>query len=168
MTALAPLADRVHTLEATFREVGALRMAGVPVQNPQLTVQAVGFAPLADGEEAAALGVLVTPWFMNLVRLPLTTEVQAAVPAVGRKRHHAIAGQDFEFIGAHEPAIGPFETCSLFSPMFEFVDQAAALATAHEVLALLRPTLATESAPVPVPVPARRGFLFGRSAVAPR
>jgi hypothetical protein len=49
--------------------------------------------------------------------------------------------------------------------MFEFADQAAALATAREVLALLRPAPPAAQAARPdsaLPVPARRGFLFGR------
>ena len=64
------LPERVATLERAFRQVAETRMQGVPLLNAALQVQAVGFAPLAD-EPGVALGVLVTPWFMNLLRLPL-------------------------------------------------------------------------------------------------
>ena len=60
---------RVERLEAVFRDIAATRMVGVPLLHPGLQVQAVGFAPEPEG--SSALGVLVTPWFMNLLRLPL-------------------------------------------------------------------------------------------------
>jgi [NiFe] hydrogenase assembly HybE family chaperone len=68
----------------------------------------------------------------------------------------------FEFIGAHDPALGYHETCALFSPMGGFATQAQARETAEASLALLRP--APEPAPVPAaePVPARRAFFTGR------
>ncbi len=156
---MTSLTAKVARLEVAFRTIETTRMRDVPLLNGNLQVQAVGFQPL-PGDEAAALGVLVTPWFMNLVRLPLDDEAEAAVPAVGVKREHRLGQVGFEFIGAHEPAIGRFEMCSMFSPVFEFANQAGALATAREVLALLRPALRAPEQP------ARRGFLFGRTAAA--
>ncbi|MEI2624689.1 MAG: [NiFe]-hydrogenase assembly chaperone HybE [Giesbergeria sp.] len=96
-------------------------------------MQAVGFAPEPEG--SSALGVLVTPWFMNLMRLPL----DAAEPlGPGQASRQRIGAHRLSFIGAHEAAFGPYAMCSLASPMFEFADQDAAVATAHEVLAQLR------------------------------
>jgi [NiFe] hydrogenase assembly HybE family chaperone len=155
------LDDRVAELAALFTHISRTRMTGVPVLNVALQVEAIGFECLPRGEgDEAAMGILVTPWFMNLVRLPLQRDDSAA--KVGRTHDETLAGQRFEFIGAHEAAVGAFAACSLFSPMFEFADQATARATALEVLAHLRkppiPTGRTE------PVPARRSFLFGRTA----
>lgn len=152
---------RVQALVALFRHVQATRMAGVPVLNAALQVEAVGFEPLATepGEPPAAVGVLLTPWFMNLVWLPLEPDTRA--DRVGQGRVRTVGPTSFEFIGAHEPGLGAFEACSLASPMFEFPDQAQARATAWAVLAELRP-----AAPPVSPVSkGRRGFLFGRSAV---
>jgi [NiFe] hydrogenase assembly HybE family chaperone len=149
------VADAVHALEHVFRTVARTRMPGVPVMNPLLKVQALGFEHDADGTHA--LGVLVTPWFMNLVRLPLQPD--AFVLAPGELGVRAIGTRRFHFIGAHETGIGGFEACSLFSPMFEFADQAAAVATASAALKELR----TPPATLPPSVPARRGFLFGRA-----
>ncbi|MBA4178411.1 MAG: [NiFe]-hydrogenase assembly, chaperone, HybE [Leptothrix sp. (in: Bacteria)] len=153
---------RVAELTALFTTIAHTRMAGVPVLNTALRVEAIGFECLPPSEgDAAGLGILVTPWFMNLVRLPLHRNDSAA--QVGRTHEELLAGQRFAFIGAHEAALGAFGACSLFSPMFEFADQASAHATAVQVLAHLRPS------PVPAartePAPARRSFLFGRSAV---
>jgi [NiFe] hydrogenase assembly HybE family chaperone len=155
LNADTPLAARLSVLEASFREVASLRMAGVPVLNSRLRVQAVGFAVEA-AEPSVAGGVLVTPWFMNLLRLPLAAQAAASLLPAGAKGLRRWGNHEIEFIGAHENTIGGYEMSSLFSPMFEFADQAAAVATAQEVLALLRP----------LAQPARRGFLFGRSAAA--
>ncbi len=149
-----PFAARVAALEARFAMIAVTRMAGVPMLNERLAVAAVGFEPVEDG----CVGVLLTPWFMNLLWLP-GDEARAAAPGSNRRR--AVGRENFDFIGAHEEGIGPYETCSLFSPMFEFEDQAAALATAREVLVQLRQ-------PEPEPQPSRRALLFGRPAAPAR
>ncbi|BAL96924.1 HupJ protein, putative [Rubrivivax gelatinosus IL144] len=154
---MTPMA-RVPALEAAFGEIAATRMRGLPFLNPRLAVQAVGFAPHTGEDGEAAVGVLLTPWFMNLVRLPA-----GAALAVGAKADREFGGRVFEFIGAHEPRCGGYEACSLFSPVTEFADQAAAVATARELLTLLRPA-AVPPPPAREPVPSRRGFLFGRGA----
>ena len=155
---MTSLAARVAELERLYRRIEATRMAGVPVCHPGLRVAACGFEPLPGS--AGALGVLVTPWFMNLVWLPLPDPAADAPPLrVGEMRARAVGDERFDFIGAFEDGFGAFETCSLFSPMFEFVDQAAVLATADAVLSTLRP-------PVPEPVPARRRFLLGARGAA--
>jgi len=197
----AALQRRVRLLEDLYREIEATRMAGLGITNPRLAVVAVGFEAEAAG---GASGVLVTPWFMNLVWLP--DEVPSAAPgssepepaaeagpapaplAVGASRARTLGHEAIDFLGAFEPGIGAFETCSLFSPMFEFVDQAAALATAQAALQLRRQPPAAEDAPAsghaaaasggapgqpraPLPgaasgeaAPSRRAFLTGRRA----
>jgi [NiFe] hydrogenase assembly HybE family chaperone len=157
------LKQRVAALEALFDDIADTRMQGVPVKNPALKVQAVGFAPVPQQPEMLQ-GVLVTPWFMNLVRLPLrNAPATGPVLAERQKATRPFGNTDFEFIGSFEARIGAFEVCSLYSPMFEFADHAAALATAQEVLNQLhRP--APEPAPTAPAVPSRRGFLLGRSS----
>ncbi len=106
-----PLARRVDALEALFRHIAATRMDGVPVLNDRLAVRAVGFEAVGE----AACGVLVTPWFMNLVWLPAPDE---AALAPGASRARVGGAERFDFIGAREDAFGAYEACSLFSPMF--------------------------------------------------
>ena len=170
----ARVATRVANLEAAFRHVRATRMASVPVLHPGLRVQAVGFEP-EGGVGDALCGVLITPWFMSLLRLPSQPlgSANTAWLSVGRKAMRAIGETEFEFIGASEHDLGVFETSSLFSPMFGFADHAAALATAQAVLGQLRtaqlPTPAAPAMPAKQatePVPSRRGFLFGRGTSA--
>lgn len=176
----AALQARVSALVRLFERIAQTRMADVPVCNPALRVQALDFelcAPQPDAagkaDAPAAIGILITPWFMNLVWLPLTA--QADAQDLGCSRSHLIGGQALDFIAGLEPGFGRFEACSLFSPMFEFADQTQALATAKAVLSSLRqPTRQqVEAAAKPAPastadagIAARRAFLFGRSAVA--
>ena len=165
-------AARIAALEAAYAHIAATRMAGLPLLQPGLRVQALGFAPQADAPQWL-LGVLITPWFMNLLRLPLGP--QAEPLALGERGARTL-GQGarrlaLDFIGAHEPALGGFEACSLFSPLHGFADQAAVVATAEAVLAQLRAATAAAAGastgvPAAGPVPSRRGFLFGRGAAA--
>lgn len=153
---MTDLAGRVAALEAAFRRIERERLRGLPMLHPGLSVQAVDFE--ADAAAGVAFGVLVTPWFMNLMRLPLRADV--LLLPVGESATREIGAQRIDFIGAHEPAFGPYEACSLFSPMAAFADQAAAVATARQVLLQLRGRAVTR----PPEQPARRGFLFGRAA----
>lgn len=146
----AALEPRVQALEATFRRIASTRMAGLPLMHPWLSVEAVDFSQHEDG---LALGALVTPWFLNLVRLPLhAAAAETLRPGPGDGEDIAIGGWTFRFLGHQEPGLGRFAAASLVSPMSEFADQAAAVATARALLEKLRPR------------PARRGFLFGRAA----
>lgn len=172
------LVQRSAALAERFQQICVTRMGGLPVLNPALQVEVVDFRlwpdDASDGpgltEQGVGLGILVTPWFMNLIRLPLQPE--PASDGVGSKRSQVLAGQEFEFIGAHEDGIGAFAACSLFSPMFDFRDPATARDTAVLILAHLRapvaPPVARAEAPAKPGVAARRAFLLGRRAMAER
>lgn len=159
-SAHADLAAQAVALTRVFSIIGKTRMQDVPVLHPGLVVEAVGFEAYTDADGAqAALGILMTPWFMNLIWLPL--QGQTTVP-IGQVCERIFGGECFEFIGAHETTFGAYEMCSLFSPMFEFADQATALATAKEVLGLLRKEPIAQAVPASAPKPGRRAFLLGR------
>lgn len=120
----------------------AVRMEGLGFVNPALEVEAIGFAPW----EGHWLGVLLTPWFMNLVLTPRDPERWLAL-ASGGKRLHAFPAGDFEFIGARDDELGDFGMCSLFSPVREFADQhTARLVAQHARAALLDAQNAEQSA----------------------
>ena len=73
-------------------------MHGLPFVNPALAVEAVGFAPW----EGRWLGVMVTPWFINLVLAPLDPAQWRSL-GQGEKRRYRFPAGDYEFIGAIEP-----------------------------------------------------------------
>lgn len=141
--------DPSALLEATFGRIAAERMAGLPIVNPALAVAAVGFRPWQD----YWLGVLVTPWFMNLLARP---SVPDDAPELTRRVFELPAGQ-YEFTLAREEGIGAYLACSLISPMSQFTSQAEALAVAEAVLEqVFQAPAATAEAPAD---PGRRGFL---------
>ncbi len=151
-SAVAEMAARpspAAALEAAFRRILREQMRGLPMVNPALAVEAVGFRPWGEHW----LGVLVTPWFMNLVLMP---RVAARWHAIGEreKRQHVFPAGVFEFIGARDKSLGDFQACSLFSPMFNFADHAAARATAAAALEALFDAAHRDGAQVPQkPVP---------------
>lgn len=144
-------------LVSTFEHIWRTRMADVPILNPNLSVQAVGFR-MADGRW---IGVLITPWFMNLLLLPADCELPASTP--GDSVLVNLPGGEMPFLLANEPGIGEYAMCSLFSPVMEFADMDAAVATAEAVLALMFPTPTPEETVSAEPVAMSRRRLFGFS-----
>lgn len=131
MTSHQTASDICNKLVRLFTRIETEKMDGVPVLNKNLHVEAIGF----DRQDAFHLGVLLTPWFMNLLLIP--ADQDSAIPEmaqVGSKHLHALPAGRFEFILAHEDELGKYLSCSLFSPVFEFADQTAAVETAQAVL----------------------------------
>lgn len=153
-------------LQALFAHIHATRMHDVPIVNPLLTVECVGFRRW----QGRWLGVLITPWCMNLVLL--ADEPQAWQPArTGEVKHYEFPTGNFGFIGTVEPDFGDFQMCSLFSPVFEFREQDVARATALAALDALFDPATTGRAPPPAEdgpgaeapeSPSKRNFLRGR------
>jgi [NiFe] hydrogenase assembly HybE family chaperone len=117
-------------LESVFNRIWKERMANVPMLNPALRVEAVGFQQW----QGSYLGVMITPWFMNLMLLPDDDDDWSSLPS-GATRVHVFPSGSYEFIVGDEDDIGYYQMCSLFSPVFEFEDHAAAVATAQAVMA---------------------------------
>jgi [NiFe] hydrogenase assembly HybE family chaperone len=164
-------------LEAVFRRIQEERMQDVPVCNPALEVKAVGFREWGD----YALGVMLTPWFMNLMLLPRnpqslegTLEEMKESSKEGSKQLHHFPSGSYEFIYGREEGLGAYQVCSLFSPMHEFADQETALETARQVLDAVMEESHRESSAVNRPtdkvipeanaVMSRRDFLRGGRA----
>ena len=122
--------DPSPRLVAAF-EAAAVRMEGLAFVNPALTVEAVSFAPW----EGHWLGVLVTPWFVNLVLMPGEGPWES-LPA-GAERFVALPAGRFRFIAGHDAELGEHHACSLFSPALEFADHETARAVAASALEAL-------------------------------
>lgn len=126
---MTPMGLVSSDLERVYRKIQRERMSNVPVLNPHLSVKAVGFQPWNEH----LLGILVTPWFMNLMLLPREGERWVGMQQ-GAKVIHQFPSGPYEFIFGEEAAVGCYQSCSLFSPMFEFHDQQSAEITAERVL----------------------------------
>lgn len=130
MQAQAALDRRLAALVADFTDVWHSRMKDVPVVNHALHVQAVGFRPF----EAGGLGVLIAPWFMNLILLPAADRPTRSAL---EKEVIRFPSGDYEFLHNSRPMTGPYLACSLFSPMADFSSQMQAVEVAHAVMAEL-------------------------------
>jgi [NiFe] hydrogenase assembly HybE family chaperone len=182
----AALRERLITeppkLVAEFREIWHAKMRDVPLVNRSLHVEAVGF----QAWQGRPVGVLVSPWFMNLVLLPAPGEDWSHL-TVGAKELIAFPSGTYEFIANRRGALGAYKACSLFSPMSDFSSQLQATDTARAVMAALfdpanraeddrRHTIraareaelaAEQAAAAPPAAPSRRAFLTaGLSAPA--
>jgi len=123
---------------AAFSDIATTRMAELPINNPALRVDVVGFRAW----EGQWLGVLVTPWTISLMIVPGEGGGFRRLGADQRQEWRFPAGR-FEFMGAEDERFGPYQTCSLFSPVFEFSDHDSAC---HAAVAALE-TLFTPEAP---------------------
>ncbi|HWJ04285.1 MAG TPA: [NiFe]-hydrogenase assembly chaperone HybE [Steroidobacteraceae bacterium] len=151
-----PGREAVRSLVDYYRRA-AERMRALPVYNAALAVEAIGFRA-HDGRQ---VGVIVTPWFMNLVALP-TTEDQAGWQK-GRSTRLAFPSGRYDFVVSEAGENGLIATCSLFPLMHDFADQASARdAAAAAVTALMQPEPPAEPpAPKAAPQLSRRKFLGG-------
>jgi [NiFe] hydrogenase assembly HybE family chaperone len=148
----SPLAHPVVQLANVYRRA-ALSMKGLPIYNPTLAVEAVGFREV-DGRHA---GVMVTPWFMNLTVIPSGSDRDIWV--AGGTVRLAFASGQYDLLVSELPDFGLVGTCSLFSPMTEFTDHEAAQVAAQSAADALH--VAEE--PEPPPVVSRRTLLGGGS-----
>lgn len=163
------MAERVAALAAAYRAAAEGGMKDVPICNPALRVETVGFQPFGDD---AWLGIVVTPWCMNAVLLPREPAAWAEV-ADGATVSRALPSGAYDFLAGRLDGVGPLLSLSLFSPMEEFAGHAVAVLTAGACLdELLKaeeeaaPEPAPESALPPAPPaapPSRREMLFGRA-----
>jgi [NiFe] hydrogenase assembly HybE family chaperone len=115
-----------------FRHVHETRMKDIPILNPALQVQTVGFQHTENG----CLGVLITPWFISLMLLPCEGDDWHDL-TVGSTQTHYFPSGAFDFLLAYDVAIGRYQTCSLLSPVLEMEDQPAAVAFAEAALEAL-------------------------------
>ena len=115
-------------LVAHFRKIHAERMLDMPFLNPRLEVSAVGFREFDEH----AVGVLVTPWFMNLVLLP--GEQEWSRLAQGSVVKVVLPGSEIEFNVSHDDDFGTHLSAALFSSVADFPDQDTAVAIATEIV----------------------------------
>jgi [NiFe] hydrogenase assembly HybE family chaperone len=158
MNAAVPLPSRIVDLVARFRVIAEERMRGLPICNERLEVEATGFRPFAGGW----IGVLVTPWTMNVLMLP--AEVEPWRPAeAGRRLRIILPSGEHEFLTGGDEVVGAWRSRSLYSPVTCFGDPAAARAAGLAALEkLMTPAVPQAGAPDPAgPALDRRQVLRG-------
>ena len=126
------MSDPAARLQAIFENIAVTRMAGLPILNPALRVEAVGFREW----EGRWVGVLVTPWTISLVLLPGSDAPLESLLLDEKRVWHFPSGA-YEFMGLHEPVLGACQICSLISPVAEFSTHEEAAAVAREIVVAL-------------------------------
>jgi len=115
-------------------------MQGLPIVNSALEVEAVGFCAFDEHQT----GVLITPWFMNLVLL-LGSDIGSSLKQGGKSTLRFPSGP-VEFTTAQDEVLGSYLTAVLFSSVAEFPDQYTAKIIALEVMQELFNTARNEHA----------------------
>ena len=123
--------QRVEALEQHYRRIWRERMRGLPFVNEKLGVESVAFRP--PGPDLA--GILISPWFINLVILPGDDSLAALHQGDAMER--SIGAEHIGFTVDCAPAVGRFLSAVLFRSVEDFPDQATARAVAEEVFELL-------------------------------
>ncbi len=130
---LPPCADDPsRRVETVFTQIAATRMHDLPYLNPALEVAAVGFRRW----EQSWIGVLVTPWGINLLQLP-THDAPFAPTRADTPVDLVLPGATLSFTQSWLEGLGDYRLCSLFSPAQQFADQTSAVQTAQAVIELL-------------------------------
>ena len=126
MAAFAPISST--QLVKRYRSIYDERMQDLPIINPELDVEAVGFCAFDEHQ----VGVLITPWFVNLVLL-LGSGIGEQLKQ-GSKSTLKFPSGPVEFTTAQDEVLGPYLTAVLFRSVAEFPDQHTAREVALEVM----------------------------------
>lgn len=153
----ARLADHYRRVHEAMRDL--------PICNPALEIEAIGFRPYGGH----ALGVILTPWFMNLMICAADAE-ELSPKAPGETACWPLTAGRVDFVVGRLEGFGRVDSCSLFSPMDDFADHAEARAVAVATLdELFDPALgeARAAAARRPALPDRRSLIFGAKRDAP-
>lgn len=104
------------------------RTEPLPV-NPRLNCTSVGFIRC----KGDWLGVVITPWFMDLVLLPGGGILWGDIPP-GQRRYIELAQGAVAFTAAEEPCLGAYQHAPLVSTVASLPDMAAAITLANQVM----------------------------------
>ena len=116
-------------LVETFNRIHLENMQGIPILNPAIGIEATGFQEY----QGRILGVVITPWLMNVVLLPRDDEDWNGME-LGHKQPHEFGSRIYKFMINEYEGIGVCQTHSLYSPMRNFTSHQQALSAAREFL----------------------------------
>jgi [NiFe] hydrogenase assembly HybE family chaperone len=119
----------VSKLVSRFKQIGDEHIRDLPIYHRTLQVEAVDFQLWAQGW----IGVLITPWFMNVMLLPRDKDQWQSL-ALGQKHMQKLPSGEQEFVVGGDAELGAYLFRSLASPMLGFPSQKGARQAAHSAL----------------------------------
>ncbi|MEW8627019.1 MAG: [NiFe]-hydrogenase assembly chaperone HybE [Candidatus Thiodiazotropha sp.] len=119
-------------IEAVFKQIEQEQMQGIPLLNPALQVETIGFQEY----EGRMIGVLITPWLMNLMLFPGDADDWGKLK-LGDNQYHRLPSNEYRFTVNEIDGIGLCQTHPLYSPMHEFMNQEHAVAAAESFMRTL-------------------------------
>jgi [NiFe] hydrogenase assembly HybE family chaperone len=132
-----------NQLVAAYARAGE-RLRDLPFYNTRLHIEPVGFQPW----NGRTIGVLVTPWFINVMLLPGATD-HWEEHASGHTTEWELPAGRYEFQTCRLDGIGAHLSLPMFTTLDGFADQATARAIAAEALRrLLKPAQADRTSAV--------------------
>jgi [NiFe] hydrogenase assembly HybE family chaperone len=129
MKAIKDPQEAAKVVTSTFEDILQESMKDVPILNNRLQVETLGFQMY----ENRIMGIVITPWLMNLVMLP-NDEDDWSELELGKKQPIEILGRTYKFMVNEVEGIGKCKTHSLYSPMHEFNSHNHALKVARDFL----------------------------------
>lgn len=111
-----------------FEHIYVEHMQDLPIVNKRVRVEAVGFQDFAGHK----LGVLITPWFMNLVLLPGSDEWGDS--AQGDASSIEFPSGPIEFTISRDDTLGTYLTAVLMRSVADFSDHKLARDVALQVM----------------------------------
>src|SRR5208283_5401681 len=135
---------RVSALIEQFGVVDA-GMRDLPIYNHTVAIESIGFRLFGDVE---LLGVVLTPWFMNLMILPIKP-VAMNMAEIGKTVSVELPVGLRTFVVGGDKVVGLYKAHSLHSPVLSFTLPGQARAEAQRQLALLMTSVAAEPVATP-------------------
>jgi [NiFe] hydrogenase assembly HybE family chaperone len=123
---------RVPALIGLFQRID-VGMRDMPIYNEKIAIEAFGFRLFGEGE---LLGIVLTPWFMNMIMLPIEP-VPMDMARIGRTVSVELPAGKRSFVVGGDETIGLYKAHSLHSPVLNFTLPGQAQAEARRMLALL-------------------------------
>ncbi len=130
------MTDIEKKLLKSFDFIYKNKMQNIPIINQNLKVETIGFQNFLKYE----LGVLITPWFMNIILAPrqkndiYPQENKIRKIIEGRKIKITLPQASYNFLIQSDDILGFYLSCSLFSPMLDFENQQQAVDVAKEIM----------------------------------
>lgn len=115
-----------------FEEIYQQQIKGTPIENPALSVEAVGFQ-LWNNQW---VGILITPWFLNLMIMSAEKTGWSKISADAQQQWQFPCGP-ISMLKNADDTLGLYYCCSLASPMSAFDSHESTRQTALEIMQML-------------------------------